>query len=107
MLLGVSHDEATVDLSPDYVLLAYTDGVTGAHGPGKVEFGGGAVEDPLRKIRRFYLPIYERSPSRRNNAGDSGDSRPHPRSLHFSPVGDSWRRKCSTARDQKIAAGTV
>jgi sigma-B regulation protein RsbU (phosphoserine phosphatase) len=39
MLPGLSYDEATVDLCPGDVLLAYTDGVTEAHSPDNIEFG--------------------------------------------------------------------
>jgi predicted permease len=39
MLPGMSYQDATVDLCPGDVLLAYTDGVTEAHNPDNVEFG--------------------------------------------------------------------
>jgi sigma-B regulation protein RsbU (phosphoserine phosphatase) len=46
MLPGMSYEEATVDLCPGDVLLAYTDGVTEAHNPDNVEFG----EDKLKAL---------------------------------------------------------
>jgi predicted permease len=46
MLPGMSYEEATVDLCPGDVLLAYTDGVTEAHNPDSVEFG----EDRLKAL---------------------------------------------------------
>jgi len=46
MLPGMSYEEATVDLCPGDVLLAYTDGVTEAHSPDNVEFG----EDRLKAL---------------------------------------------------------
>ncbi len=46
MLPGMSYEEATVDLCPGDVLLAYTDGVTEAHSPDSEEFG----EDRLKAL---------------------------------------------------------
>ena len=46
MLPGMSYEEATIDLCPGDVLLAYTDGVTEAHNPESVEFG----EDRLKAL---------------------------------------------------------
>jgi putative ABC transport system permease protein len=46
MLPGMSYEEATVDLCPGDVLLAYTDGVTEAHNPDDDEFG----EDRLKAL---------------------------------------------------------
>jgi len=46
MLPGMSYEEATVDLCPGDVLLAYTDGVTEAHNPDNAEFG----EDRLKAL---------------------------------------------------------
>jgi sigma-B regulation protein RsbU (phosphoserine phosphatase) len=50
MLPGMSYDEATLDLCPGDVLLAYTDGVTEAHNPENVEFGEARLKDLLREI---------------------------------------------------------
>ncbi|HVQ15387.1 MAG TPA: SpoIIE family protein phosphatase, partial [Vicinamibacterales bacterium] len=46
MLPGMSYEEATIDLCPGDVLLAYTDGVTEAHNPDNDEFG----EDRLKVL---------------------------------------------------------
>src|SRR4029434_7437749 len=46
MLPGMSYEEATIDLCPGDVLLAYTDGVTEAHNPENAEFG----EDRLKAL---------------------------------------------------------
>jgi phosphoserine phosphatase RsbU/P len=46
----MSYEEATVDLCPGDVLLAYTDGVTEAHSPDEVEFGEERLKALLREV---------------------------------------------------------
>jgi sigma-B regulation protein RsbU (phosphoserine phosphatase) len=48
MLPGLSYEEATIDLHPGDVLLAFTDGVSEAHDPGDEEFGEDRLKDVLR-----------------------------------------------------------
>jgi serine phosphatase RsbU (regulator of sigma subunit) len=50
MLPGMSYDEATVDLCPGDVLLAFTDGVTEAHSPEENEFGEERLKALLGEI---------------------------------------------------------
>ena len=50
MLPGMSYEEATVDLCPGDVLLAYTDGVTEAHSPEQIEFGEERLKALLGEI---------------------------------------------------------
>jgi putative ABC transport system permease protein len=50
MLPGMSYDEATIDLCPGDVLLAYTDGVTEAHNPENEEFGEERLKQLLRDV---------------------------------------------------------
>ena len=50
MLPGMNYEEATVDLCPGDVLLAYTDGVTEAHNPDNVEFGEERLKALLAEV---------------------------------------------------------
>jgi len=50
MMPGMTYEEATVDLCPGDVLLAYTDGVTEAHNPDHAEFGEERLKEVLREV---------------------------------------------------------
>ncbi|MGH9630993.1 MAG: PP2C family protein-serine/threonine phosphatase, partial [Bryobacteraceae bacterium] len=53
----MSYQEATVDLRPGDVLIAFTDGVTEALNPEEEEFGEERLKDVLRRV--VHLPVHE------------------------------------------------
>jgi len=59
LLPQVSYEEATLDLRPGDVLVAFTDGVTEALNPSDEEFGEERLKNLLREV--FHLPAHEMS----------------------------------------------
>ncbi len=59
LLPQVSYEEATVDLRPGDVLVAFTDGVTEALNPNEEEFGEERLKNLLREV--VHLPAHEMS----------------------------------------------
>jgi sigma-B regulation protein RsbU (phosphoserine phosphatase) len=57
MLPGLTYDEATIDLGPGDVLLAFTDGLTEARSPGDEEFGDERLTQMLGEVT--HLPAAE------------------------------------------------
>jgi predicted permease len=57
MFPEMSYEEATIDLQPGDVLVAFTDGVTEAQGSNELEFGEERLQALLRQV--VHLPVQE------------------------------------------------
>jgi sigma-B regulation protein RsbU (phosphoserine phosphatase) len=57
MFPEMSYEEATIDLRPGDVLVAFTDGVTEAQGSNELEFGEERLQELLRQV--VHLPVHE------------------------------------------------
>ena len=55
MFAQSNYEEAVLDLQPEDVLMAFTDGVTEAHNPDEEEFGEERLKETLR--RAAHLPV--------------------------------------------------
>jgi sigma-B regulation protein RsbU (phosphoserine phosphatase) len=57
MFPEMSYEEATIDLLPGDVLVAFTDGVTEAQNPNELEFGDERLKELVRQ--GAHLPVHE------------------------------------------------
>jgi sigma-B regulation protein RsbU (phosphoserine phosphatase) len=57
MFPEMSYEEATIDVQPGDVLVAFTDGVTEAQSPDELEFGEERLQEVLRLVA--HLPVQE------------------------------------------------